>query len=296
MMPIDLVDLRLFLNVVEANSISHGAARSNLSVAAASVRIAAMEEALSVRLFERRPRGVCLLPAGGAVVEHAKAALREVDALASSVRPFAAGERGSVRVLANTAAITQDLPAALPAYLSAYPGVDVDLQERPSDEIALDVAGGRAEIGILADTADLSRLQTIGFRRDDLALAVPVGDPLANANSVCARKITGRRFVGLASNAPFQRYVERSTGDAGVVLPMRVRVNSFEAVCALVRDGVGVAIVPAAVARKQGLHHVRLKDRWARRTLRVGVRDRATLSPPALRFVECLLSCRHVQV
>ncbi|MGZ5145913.1 MAG: LysR family transcriptional regulator [Burkholderiales bacterium] len=295
-MRIDLVDLRLFLNVVQTNSITSGAARSNLSVAAASVRIAAMENALGVRLFERRARGVRLLAAGEAVLGHAEAVVREVDGLAASVRPFATGERGIVRVLANTAAITQDLPAALPGYLSAYPGIDVDLKERASDEIALDVAGGRAEIGILADTADLSRLQTVGFRRDDLALAVPAGDRLASLKSVSLGQAADRRFVGLSPNVPLQRYVERSAGRAGLPLSLRVRVNSLDAVCALVRDGVGVAIVPSAVACKQGVRHLQLTDGWASRTLRIGVRDRATLSPPALRFVEHLESCVQLRL
>ncbi|RZK77299.1 MAG: LysR family transcriptional regulator, partial [Methylobacterium sp.] len=45
-MRFDLVDLSLFRHVVEAGSITHGAARANLALAAASVRIRAMEETL----------------------------------------------------------------------------------------------------------------------------------------------------------------------------------------------------------------------------------------------------------
>ncbi|MEQ4598532.1 MAG: LysR family transcriptional regulator, partial [Methylobacteriaceae bacterium] len=46
MMRFDLVDLSLFRHVVEAGSITHGAGRANLALAAASVRIRAMEETL----------------------------------------------------------------------------------------------------------------------------------------------------------------------------------------------------------------------------------------------------------
>ena len=54
LMRFDLTDLRLVLNVAEAASITHGAARSGLSLAAASERIRDVEKALGVTLFERK--------------------------------------------------------------------------------------------------------------------------------------------------------------------------------------------------------------------------------------------------
>jgi Bacterial regulatory helix-turn-helix protein, lysR family len=53
----DLTDLRLFVHVAEAGSITHGAARANMTLASASERIRAMEDALSAPLLERKRRG-----------------------------------------------------------------------------------------------------------------------------------------------------------------------------------------------------------------------------------------------
>src|SRR5262245_49976042 len=53
----DLTDLRLFVHVAEAGSITHGAVRANMTLASASERIRAMEEALSAPLLERKRRG-----------------------------------------------------------------------------------------------------------------------------------------------------------------------------------------------------------------------------------------------
>ena len=57
-MRFDLVDLRLVLNVADAGSITHGAARSGLALASASERIRDMERELGAPLFERQRRGV----------------------------------------------------------------------------------------------------------------------------------------------------------------------------------------------------------------------------------------------
>lgn len=57
MMRLGLDDLDLFRHVVEAGSITAGAARAHLALAAASSRIRRMEEALGARLLERSRRG-----------------------------------------------------------------------------------------------------------------------------------------------------------------------------------------------------------------------------------------------
>ena len=60
----DLIDLRLFVHVAEAGSITHGAVRANMTLASASERIRAMEDALSAPLLERNRRGIQLTSAG----------------------------------------------------------------------------------------------------------------------------------------------------------------------------------------------------------------------------------------
>src|SRR5713226_1624022 len=63
-MRFDLADLSLFRHVVEAGSITHGAGRANLALAAASTRIRNMEEALGAPLLVRGRQGVSPTPAG----------------------------------------------------------------------------------------------------------------------------------------------------------------------------------------------------------------------------------------
>lgn len=63
-MRFDLVDLRLFLHIADAHSITHGARRANLALASASERIRGMEKMLGVALLIRDRRGVSLSPAG----------------------------------------------------------------------------------------------------------------------------------------------------------------------------------------------------------------------------------------
>jgi DNA-binding transcriptional LysR family regulator len=64
---------------------------------------------------------------------------------------YAEGFRGRVRLLANTTATAEFLPATLAAFLSQHPKIDIDMEERSSRDIVRAVAGNLADIGIVGD-------------------------------------------------------------------------------------------------------------------------------------------------
>src|SRR5262249_45928076 len=111
-MRFDLTDLRLFLHVAQAASITAGATGANMALASASERIRRMEEAAGAALLERGRRGVTLTPAGRVVLHHARLMLQQYGQLTAELSSHAKGLKGPVRLLANTAALTQGLPRA----------------------------------------------------------------------------------------------------------------------------------------------------------------------------------------
>jgi len=135
-MRFDLVDLRLFLMVVEAASITHGAARAGMALASASERIRLMEDSLGAPLLERNRRGVRATPAGSALVHHAQLVIQQLERMRAELSEYAEGLRGRVRLFANTTATAEFLPAALGPFLSLHPQIDIDLEERSSRDCA----------------------------------------------------------------------------------------------------------------------------------------------------------------
>src|SRR5262249_33156864 len=146
----DLTDLSLFRHVIEAGSITGGAERAHLALAAASTRIRNMEEALGAALLVRGRQGVTPTQAGRTLLQHARAILRQAERLREDLGVYAGGLAGQIRVLSNTNALTEFLPEALSSFLSAHPNVSVDLEERLSDEIVGLIAEGVADLGIVA--------------------------------------------------------------------------------------------------------------------------------------------------
>ena len=106
-MHFDLIDLRLFLHVQEAGTITGGAAASHMTLASASERIRGMEDSLGSPLLSRAPRGVQLTPAGRTLAHHAQLVLRQIDQLQGEMGDYGAGIKGHVRLLCNSSALAE---------------------------------------------------------------------------------------------------------------------------------------------------------------------------------------------
>jgi DNA-binding transcriptional LysR family regulator len=291
-MRFDLADLSLFRHVVEAGSVTHGAERANLALAAASTRIRGMEEALGAALLLRGRQGVTPTQAGRTLLQHARTILRQAERLREDLGAYAGGAAGQIRVLSNTNALTEFLPEALSAFLAAHPNVSIDIEERLSDEIVGLIAEGVADLGIVAGTVDASTLTTFPFRRDRFVLVVARDHPLAGHHQVSFAEVLVHDFVGLDRASALQRFLADKAARIGQPLRLRVQLRSFDAVCRLVEARVGVGIVPQTTARRveptMAIATVALTDPWAVRELTICIRSLDELAPYARELVQHL--------
>lgn len=287
---LDLTDLRLFLAVAEAGSLTAGAVRANLSLAAASERVRGMEAELGQALLQRGRRGVTPTPAGDCLRQHARLVLQQLERLAGDLADHAAGQRGQVRLLCNTAAGSEALPELLAPFLRANPGIDVTVEERPSRLIPRAIAAGQADLGIVADHAELLGLQALPFRADRLVVALPPGHRLARRRRVRLTELLEEDFVGLAPGAALQSHLEEQAERLGARLRVRLRLGGLEALCRLVAAGAGLAVLPASAAARlgPGLRLLRLEELWAERRLLLCFASLEGLPAPARRLLETL--------
>ncbi len=291
-MQFDLTDLSLFRHVVEAGSITHGAERAHLALAAASTRIRNMEKSLGAPLLLRNRQGVVPTPAGRTLLQHARAMLAQAERLREDLGTFTGGLAGQIRILSNTNALTEFLPEALSAFLAEHPQVSIDLEERLSDEIVGLIAEGVGDLGIVAGTVDTGRLETYPFRSDRFVLVAPKGHPLAAKGGIAFAEVLEHDFVGLDRASALQRFLADKAGRIGRPLRLRVQLRSFDAVCRMVEAGVGLGIVPETTAqraaRTMAIAVVDLEDPWAARDLTLCIRALKDLPSSARQLVEHL--------
>ncbi|SDM03868.1 LysR family transcriptional regulator [Pseudomonas indica] len=276
-MHFDLADLRLFIHIAEAPSLTQGARRAFLSPAAASARIKALEGQLGSRLLYRDNRGVELTPAGQRLLQHARLIMRQVDYLKSEFTDYGAEAAGHIRIFANTTAVTEFLPEVLAGFLADRPGVTVDLQERLSRDIVRGVLDGSTDLGIIAGPVQAPGLQVLHFSTDRLVLAVPVGHELAARERVKLHDTLAFQHIGLHEGSTLLSFLRERVEHLGEQLSLRIQVSSFEAVCRMIEAGVGIGIIPESAARRHSrtmrLAVVELDEPWAVRERSILVRE-----------------------
>jgi DNA-binding transcriptional LysR family regulator len=144
-------NVRLFVKVAQAGSLSAAGRLIGLSPASASRRITALEHSLGVRLINRTSRKLVLTEVGRLYVERATRILQEIDELNDVVSQQRAVPRGVVRVHTRVAIGTRYLAPALPAFLARYPGISVKLL---LDEMPYDVVEHKIDVAIRLGNLD----------------------------------------------------------------------------------------------------------------------------------------------
>ncbi len=273
----DLTDLQLIVNIGDASSLTRGAEKSHLSLPAASNRVKNLEDHFGTRLFHRNSQGVTLTPSGEAFLRHARLVLRQIDHLRGDIHEYARGIKGQVRMLANTTAMTEFMPAVLSRFLASHPDVTVELRERLSYLVIKAVSEGSADIGIVAGKPASSELEYIPYREDRLVLVTPLEHPLGELKEVAFSDTLAYEYVGLSEWSAIHAFLIQAADKLGYPFRFRVEVGSFEAVCRMIEACVGIGVVPELVAKRYSqrlkIKLVRLSDEWSERKLQICVRN-----------------------
>jgi DNA-binding transcriptional LysR family regulator len=291
-MRFDLITLNLVLAIADTRSITRGAERESLALAAASKRLSDLETRLGVDLFERRARGVEPTEAGRALLRHIRSLHASLHALENEVVEFSRGIKGHLRVASNASAIAEHLPADLAAFAKTNPGVRVSLEEMTSVDVQGAVAEGRADAGIFVSPARETGLECKPYRHGMLAILVPHGHALARRSGHRFDALLDHDIVGLHAGAAAHEQMRERAQALGRTLNARMQVHGFDAIAQLVEAGLGVAVLPAVVAERFAkvfrVQPLKLSEDWAQRSYLLAVRRQDVLPPPLRRFVDTL--------
>jgi DNA-binding transcriptional LysR family regulator len=290
MPPIDPLSLRLFLAVVDAGTIAAAAQREHIAAAAVSRRISEIETIFGVPLLRRTNKGVAPTEAGERLAMLAHRALHQIDDIAVQMRDFSSGTSGIVRIAANISSIAQFLPRDIQSFAAGHPHVRIELEEKPSVQVVRAVADNAADIGVFTSVPHGYAIHTFPYRTDNLVLVTPQQHALAQAQSIAFADVLDYEFVALPADTAISLSLTRASNEVGRSVRVRIQVSSYDAQCMMVEAGLGLGVMPEAVARQHALGIVPLTDAWAARQLLIGVRSPDALPEACRKLVAHLTS------
>ncbi|CAN7703561.1 LysR substrate-binding domain-containing protein [Mesorhizobium sp. LjNodule214] len=178
-MNIELGDLNAFLAVARAGGFREGARTSGGSASGLSEAVRRLEAQLGVRLFNRTTRSVALTDAGAGLLARLGPALNEVEAALDVVNGFRDRPAGTLRLNVPVSAARLVLPAIVPQFLAAFPGIRLEVI---AEEGFVDVLAAGSDAGIRYDE-----------RLEQDMIAVPIGPRV-------------QRFAAAANSAYLDRH------------------------------------------------------------------------------------------
>ncbi|MFE5218724.1 MULTISPECIES: LysR family transcriptional regulator [Streptomyces] len=291
-----LDDLRVFVAVCRAGSLSSVARDLGCTQSAVSQHVKRLERETGVALLERRPRGVVPTGAGRLLEAAAAEGISGLDLAVRQLRDLVDGHGGHVRVATGATTVRHFMSDAVVMFRHRHPRVNLEFRT---------VSSGRGTFDALADgTLDLAWI-TIGppvrgIEQRTVAelpwlLAVRADDPLAGRPRLDPAELADVRLIRLPPNSTSAAHLEAACAERDVRFTYEPSVADWDTALLLAELGVGRAVVPAVPGLPvPGEGPLRLVPLPGLRPLPVGwaVRRWDALSPPARAFADTVAASR----
>tara|TARA_Y100000782_G_scaffold94791_1_gene105483 strand:- start:1432 stop:2319 length:888 start_codon:yes stop_codon:yes gene_type:complete len=248
-----LQQLRSFIALADTLNFSRAAEQLNMTQPPLSRQISALEQSVGTPLFRRHSRSVVLTPAGLQFQRDIARLLTDLERAGASARAAALGEQGELRIAFTMYAAWHLLPELISAYAEHHPQVQLRLEETLPRDLQQALLSGAVDAGVSFPLHLPDGLHYQALFQEPLCAVLPAAHRLAGAQRIAAGELAGDAFICFpASTAPpLHEAVMRCCHGAGFTPQIRVETHLQQTIVNLVARGLGVALVPASMARMQ---------------------------------------------
>ncbi|MEH6522393.1 LysR family transcriptional regulator [Sulfitobacter sp.] len=288
-MAIKIEMLRCFTMVALHGSLSDAADALGRTPSAVSMMLKQFEDHVGSPLFEtaRKSR---LTPIGGLIYEEARREVAHFENTVSVIEGLSKSELGYLRLAVTPSVATTILPTIIHRFCQMYPEVRIDIRDMDSAAIARDLEREQADVGI----GTLPKID--GMNRVEL-----FSDPFG---VVCRKDHSLAQNWDQLSWQDMDEYVLIANGlcklitDPGfapILDKSRLMVRNTTSLMGLVREGVGITILPrlAVTGPQDNIAFLPLKDVNTKRTVHLVSQPQNFLMPAARAFLKLITSMIH---
>jgi DNA-binding transcriptional LysR family regulator len=271
--------LRCFVVVAEELHFGRAAARLHMTQPPLSRQVQLLEHQLGAQLLERTSRNVRLTAAGRSFLPEAREILRLAESASLAARRVSRGEAGSVTIGFTASSGYRFLPDLIVTCRQQLPDVNLTLKEMVTMEQVEALASGRIDLALLRPHAAIADFESRCVAREPLVVALPDKHPLARGRLPTLADFDHAPFLTYSQIEAryFHDLVAGTFARAGVHPDYIQHVSQIHSILALVRAGLGAALVPEAasslrfegvvlrrVQKIQPAHSVELFMAWKR--------------------------------
>jgi DNA-binding transcriptional LysR family regulator len=283
-MKFSLSDLEAFVAVADLASFRRAAEAVHLSQPALSRRVAKLEEALGVRLFERTTRSVSLTAVGREFSRKARALLGDLEQALLGMDEIAATRAGEVTVACVPSAAYYYLPGFIKRYRERFPRIRVRVVDEAANAVLTAVIRGEADFGIDFIGAQEPELDFEAILEEPFVAACRRDHPLAKKRKVTWAELGRYDYMTVSRSSGNRLLVDNALARTADPPRWSCETRHVATLLGLVEAGLGVAAVPRLAlpsGRHPAIANVPIVQPRVTRTLGLIRRRNRALSPAA---------------
>jgi DNA-binding transcriptional LysR family regulator len=290
----ELMQLEMFVAVVEEHSVRGAAERVFRTQPAVSIAVRKLEEEMNAPLFDRSKRyEYRLTQVGETLYGYATRLLSLRNQAVSAVADLSNLRSGRLRVGANESISMHLLPQLTEAFLKRYSSVRIELRCDSSAHLVAELKDRRLDLALLSFAPEEAELESQFLVRDELVLITNPKHPFASRGSVHIRDLGEQPVIVMDVSSAWHQKMVDTFIQFKAPLHLTVENAPIETIKKMVAIGLGVGFVPLMCVREEKLRAelavVEIEGFHQERSLYV-VRRRAVQSHAAKAFVQVAVS------
>jgi len=276
--------------VMVTGTIGGAAKLLNVSAPGISRLVKYTEKSLGIRFFQRQNGRYYPTPEAQTIFEQINGVYKKVDDLTEIISKIGRGALSELRI-GSVPSISQVMvPRAIERVRRRYPGLRIDINILKIEEAIDYLMLGKGDCVAMSYRLDHPGLDFMPLASGELYCIVPEGHELSGRKQVAAREIVGYPLIGIDPNDPYGRIMAEIFARDNLAYDITIRARFGTTVCALVKAGLGIAVIDqftVAHGGYPGVELLRITERTRFDTY-IAVKRGAPLSLHIEHFIECL--------
>jgi DNA-binding transcriptional LysR family regulator len=241
----NIFHLRILLTVVECQNFSSAALKLDISQAAVSRAIAALEDELGVTLLTRGRFGAHPTLIGERVIHHAQRILQVREEIEAEINHAKGLDGGRVRIASFRSAATHLLPSMIARFSHRFPNVEVSLVEDDPTGVELALREGKVDIGLVPLPRSSEELETWEIARDEFVVLLPKSASVSE--KLTWEELSTYSFI-LLNYGECTSVVQSHWAKWGQSFKVAYEIKEDSTIVSMVAQGLGAAVLPRLAA------------------------------------------------
>ncbi|WP_449556968.1 LysR family transcriptional regulator [Huaxiibacter chinensis] len=240
---VNLRHIEIFHAVMTTGNLTEAATMLHTSQPTVSRELARFEKVLGLKLFERTRGRLHPTVQGLRLFEEVQRSWYGLDRIVSAAESLREFRQGELSIVCLPVFSQSFLPPLLQPFLARYPDVNLTIVPQESPLLEEWLSAQRHDLGLtetLATPAGTERTELLSL---DEVCVLPEGHPLARKSVLTPMDFQGENYISLSQTDSYRHLLDALFAEHQVKRRMVVETHSAASICAMVRAGVGVAVV-----------------------------------------------------